>query len=90
MPDPDYYSIIRRETVEALAEGDDALAQWAREMIGSVDEEAVFLRGARVYFANSDRAKRRKAIWYLASTFGAEREELKRYLRFKGLVNQLD
>jgi hypothetical protein len=88
--DPDYYSIISRATVERLSKGDDAIARWALEMISSSDEEDVFLRGARSYFERADQTKRRKALWFLASTFEADRAELKRYLRFKGKVNLTD
>lgn len=89
--DPDYYVMVSRETVEALSRVSDyALATWALEMLSSEDEEAVFLRGARVFFERSGQEKRRKAITYLATVFGANRQEMKRYLRFKGLVNQMD
>lgn len=88
--DPDYFEIVRREAVEKVAEGDDTVARWALEIISSVDEEAVFLRGARTFFERAPRDKRRIAITFLAATFGVKREELKRYLRFKGLVNLMD
>lgn len=90
MSDPDYYSIISRETVVALSKGNDNVAIWAQEMIASGDEEAVYLRGARVYFERSGLTKRRQALAFLAHTFRAKREDLKRYLRFKGLVNLMD
>jgi hypothetical protein len=88
--DPDYYLIVSRETVTALSKGTDNVALWAQEMLANRDEEAVFLRGARVYFERSGQAKRRQAIAFLAHTFRAKREDLKRYLRFKGLVNLKD
>jgi hypothetical protein len=88
--DPNYYAIISRETVTRLAEGSDAVGVWARKMLEAFDEEAEFLRGAQVFFNNTDRDKRRFALASLASTFGAKREDLKRYLRFKGLVNLMD
>ena len=56
----------------------------------SKDEEAIFLRGARVFFERSGQKKRRLALASLARTFRADRHELKRYLRFKGLVNLMD
>ena len=56
---------------------------------GVEDEETVFLRGARVYF-RADQKKRRRAIAFLAAVFDVPREELKRYLLFKGLVNLTD
>jgi hypothetical protein len=60
-------------------------------MISSAEvEEAVFLKGVRVYLQNAGQSKRRRAIAFLAKTFGAKREDLKRYLRFKGLVNLTD
>ena len=90
MADPDYYTIISRETVKALAQGTDNVAIWAREMRASKDEEAIFLRGARVFFERSGQKKRRLALASLARTFRADRHELKRYLRFKGLVNLMD
>ena len=88
--DPDYYAIISRKTVEALAQGTDNVAIWAQQMLASTDEEAMFLRGARVFFERSAQTKRRKALAALARTFRADRHELKRYLRFKGLVNLMD
>lgn len=88
--DPDYNAVIPRAAVEELAKGDDALGQWAQEMIASTDEESVFLRGAKTYFASADQAKRRKALAFLATLFGASRADLKRYLRFKGIVNLMD
>lgn len=89
-PDPDYFAIISRETVERLAQGDDKVAMWAREMLGQLDEEAIFLRGARAYFESVGLSKRREALASLAVTFDVKREDLKRYLRFKGLVNRMD
>ena len=59
---------------------------WSRSM----DEEAIFLKGARVYFRNIDQRRRRLALAALANTFTADRQELKRYLRFKGIVNLMD
>jgi len=88
--DPDYYSIVRRETVEALAKGSDEIAALAQEMIASTDEEAVFIKRVKVYFQSADRDKRRYAITALASTFGAPRDKFKKYLLFKGLVNRMD
>jgi hypothetical protein len=90
-PDPDFHTIISRATVERLARGSDNVAVWALEMLSSAEgEEAVFLRGARAYLRNIDRTKRRRAITALATTFEVKRDELKRYLRFKGLVNVTD
>jgi hypothetical protein len=88
--DPDYYAIIPRAAVEELAKGEGKLAIWTREMLANTDEEAVFLRGARTYFQNADRNHRRKALAFLATMFGASRSELKRYLRFKSVVNLMD
>jgi hypothetical protein len=88
--DPDYSAIVARATVERLAQGTDEVATWAKEMLSQPDEEAVFLRGVRVYFERSARTKRRQALAFLAATFDAKREDLKRYLRFKGIVNLMD
>jgi hypothetical protein len=88
--DPDYFAIVRRETVERVSQGADNVALWAREMLGQADEEAVFLRGVRVYFERAPRDKRRQALAFLAKTFDAKPAELKRYLRFKGIVNLMD
>lgn len=88
--DPDYYAIISRDAVEDRANGSDKLAAWAREMLSEKDEEAVFLRGARVYFRNIDQRRRRRALAILAEMFAADRQELKRYLRFKGILNLMD
>jgi hypothetical protein len=87
---PRYDEIIERATVEELSKRTDGVGQWAMEMIGSTDEEAVFINGARSFLTNYGQKSRRRAITYLAQTFGADRSELKRYLRFKGLVNLLD
>lgn len=90
-PDPSFDTLFRREIVEELAERDDPLGVLAREMISSADgEEAVFLRSARAYFNNHDRGSRRKAIAFLANSFGVNRAEFKRYVLFKGLVNEYD
>jgi hypothetical protein len=88
--DPDYDKLIVRSTVERLAEGTDDTALWAQEMLSNRDEEAVFLKGARAYFHSVDRNKRRFALAALAATFDVKRQELKRYLRFKGIVNLMD
>jgi hypothetical protein len=89
--DPDYSRIISREGVQAAADGNDKLAQWAQEMLAATDEEAVFIRGARTYFRNVDQERRRAALTYLAVLFKVERkQDLKRYLRFKGIVNLMD
>ncbi|HKY21011.1 MAG TPA: hypothetical protein VJM31_07315 [Vicinamibacterales bacterium] len=90
--DPDYNNLIARATVEELAKlpEDDKLGIWAREMLRATDEEAVFLRGARVFVNNYGRNKRRAALALLAMTFDADPAALKRYLRFKGLVNEKD
>lgn len=88
--DPDYDRLIQRSTIERLAQGSDRVAIWAQEMLSSRDEEAVFLRGVRVYFERAARKKRRVALAYLAHIFDVKREDLKRYLRFKGIVNLMD
>jgi len=87
---PDYYQIISRVAVEECASGTDRLAKWAQEMLENRDEEAIFLTGARVYFRNSDQRRRRRALAALAALFNADRSELKRYLKFKGILNQTD
>lgn len=91
MDDPKYDAIIERANVEAVAANrDDAFGQWAAEMIGSREgEEEVFLRGAKTFFRNVQ-TSRRAGIYYLATLFRADRDELKRYLRFKGVVNLKD
>jgi hypothetical protein len=89
--DPDFYAIVSRDAVAAAAQGTDTVALWAQEMMESIEgEEAVFLRVARVYLASADRYKRRAALTFFARSFGAKPEDLKRYLRFKGLVNLMD
>lgn len=76
MSDPNYYAIISRERVTELAEGSDAVGLWARKMLDGIDEEAEFLRGARVYFNSAGQDKRRFALASLAKMFGAKREDL--------------
>lgn len=88
--DPEYDALISRGRVEQLANGDDNVAIWAREMLAATDEEAVFLRGVRVYFERAGRTKRRESLGKLSLLFEAKHADLKRYLRFKGLVNLMD
>lgn len=88
--DPDYYALIRREIVVDLSQRPDKLGVWALEMLSARDEEEVFLRGARVFLTAYGIERRTASITFLAGTFGVDRSELKRYLRFKGLVGPKD
>jgi hypothetical protein len=91
--DPDYYAIISRGTVEEMAakrSDDDPLGILAREMVASTDEEAVFKRAVRAYISKTDQQRRRHAIAVLAGAFRVDRSELKRLLRYWGLVNESD
>lgn len=90
MSDPEYYSIISRESVEIAAGRDDALGALAHRMLTGLDEQAAFRAGVKIYLANTDRGNRRFAIAVLAKVFGANRTELKQLLRFWGLVNERD
>jgi hypothetical protein len=93
-PDPDYYAIISRQAIEEAAASlseDDPLGILAREMLAAIDEREVFKRAVRGYISKTDQKKRRFAITALAATFGVkDRGELKRLLRFWGLVNEFD
>ena len=89
--DPDYYAIVSRESVEAVARGTDALAALANRMLSESDERQVFREAARIYLSNTHQKQRRYAISALASAFGVkDRAALKRLLRFWGIVNETD
>ena len=88
--DPNYFSIIPREAIERASKRDDALGALATRMLSSVDEENIFRNGVRAYISKTDQSRRRHAIAALASTFAADRAELKRLLRFWGIVNEYD
>ena len=88
--DPDYYAIISRAAVESVAEQPNALGALARAMLATSDEQPIFRNGARAYISKTDQKRRRFALAALAATFGADRTELKRLLRFWGIVNERD
>jgi hypothetical protein len=90
MSDPDYYAIISREAVVTLANRPDALGELASRMLASTDEQEVFRNASRAYISKADQSRRRLAIAALAQAFSADRAELKRLLRFWGIVNERD
>ena len=82
--------IADRSVCRQRSERADPVGQLVRRVLQAADPDLEFTELARSYIGNQGQDPRRACIMLLAKAFGCDRVELKKYLRAKGVVNQMD
>ena len=87
---PRILDIADHEVAAERAKRADAVGQFVRKVLEADDPDAVFEDLARSYIQNQGQDSRRKCVTILTTAFGADRAEMKKILRGKSIVGEMD
>lgn len=82
--------IIDYAIAEETARRTDAVGQMVHAVLMAGSPDGVFETLARAYVTNQNLYSRRRCITQLAEAFGAQRTAMKKWLRSKGIVGEMD
>lgn len=82
--------IIDASIAAVRAHRRDEVGQFVQMVLESADPDGAFEAGARAFIQNQNLFTRRKCVTMLSEALGAERAALKRWLRAKSIVGEMD